>query len=157
MSRFLLQIIIWSLIPISFAKAKPWDSLIQKAHSEGTIQTTSFGTAYQSLIYKTSGSNHLARYFSLVGGFGDHHVDPDHIEVVIEDHKINSDKNIEIDQNLYYVALDSLLVQHQHFILVETPNRIILKHERIETSDEESELKWQATQKELYQLFEIKD
>lgn len=131
---------------INTVQKQNWDKLIDIVQKKGHVLESAYGDYLflQQIEPSDVTQAHVANYFSLVGGrdaagqfnFG-------RIEVVSEDWQINQDGHWVIDQYLYRISPEGEIISGGHVEMIQTKDRIVLKHEFVELGENAVKSNWQ--------------
>lgn len=126
--------------------SKNWNKILDSVQKTGKLLESPYGDYLyvEHIEPADTAKAHVANYFSLVGGYDiDGVFQYAHIEVVSENWQINGDGNWQIDQYLYRIATDGQIQTSSHVDMIQTKDRVVLKHEIMNFDEAAAKSNWQ--------------
>lgn len=130
--------------PVKKEISANWKKLVETVLKSGKVVSNSFNDYLfiENIQPQDQSQSHTANYFSLVGYIADGVIHADRIEVVSENWQLDIEGNWNIDQWLFKVSEAGEVTWSAHIGMVQTPKRIITKHEYYEYNKDEEALNW---------------
>ena len=132
--------------PVQSVEMRNWNKMLDIVQKTGKLLESPYGDYLfvEHIEPADTAKPHVANYFSLVGGYDVNGVfQYTHIEVVSENWQINADGNWHIDQYLYRISTDGQIKTSSHVDMIQTKDRVVLKHESLDYDETAAKSNWQ--------------